>query len=166
MNKSKPSNVAQFDQNVFEQTLPQISHYYRQSLLSSSETIQWFNERLETKKLCLPLLGYANRALGNQLLSPRSKEGQLLRGALKRLGILKPSGHERLSGSALVLLHCGSALHAIYGERIGRCSGHCRRRQWLVFQSELEIYKPPPDLKTAYLMAISLQSKYEEANHA
>jgi hypothetical protein len=47
-------------------------------------------------------LGYANRTLGYRLPEKNRKDGAEMRGALQRLGILRPSGHEHFNGSVVV----------------------------------------------------------------
>lgn len=46
-------------------------------------------------------LGFADRTLGRQLPECNSASGSAVRGALRRVGLLKPSGHEYLRGCVI-----------------------------------------------------------------
>ena len=47
-------------------------------------------------------LGFANRTLGYRLPAKNRRAGADIRGRLQRLGVLRESGHEHLSGSLVV----------------------------------------------------------------
>jgi DNA primase len=65
-------------------------------------------------------LGYANRTLGYRLPAKNRKAGEELRGALQRLGVLRESGHEHLSGSLVVpVFDEHGAPVQLYGRKIG-----------------------------------------------
>ncbi len=81
-------------------------------------------------------LGYANRTLGYRLPAKNRKAGEQLRGSLQRLGILRESGHEHLSGS-LVIPVCdehGTTVQ-LYGRKI---------RVGLRTGTALHLYLPGP----------------------
>jgi DNA primase len=67
-------------------------------------------------------LGYANRTLGYRLPAATRKAGQALRGQLQRLGILRTSGHEHMSGSLVIPIFGqgdqGGELSQLYGRKI------------------------------------------------
>jgi DNA primase len=66
-------------------------------------------------------LGYANRTLGYRLPVKNLRAGAQLRGRLQRLGVLRESGHEHLSGSLVipVLDQAGDPVQ-LYGRKITR----------------------------------------------
>lgn len=166
MNNAIPQRVRQLDQRVLDHTLPQISHYYRQTLLSSFCALEFLKRQLNCEQPNFALLGYSNRTLGTCLPSARSKEGQMLRGSLKRLGILRASGHEHLCGSAIVMLHKGTRVLGMYGQRIGRCQSNACSNQWLVFDNDIDRRTLPCDLNAAYQLALSLAKMDCEVHHA
>lgn len=159
MNNAIPPKIAALDKQVYEQTLPQISQYYNETLLASRSAIQFVKKQLSCQEPNFELLGYADRTLGNYLPSPSSKEGQLLRGSLKRLGILRISGHERLCGCAIVLYRKDTQVLAMYGERIGLCQSYELKRQWLIFGKDLTEVELPRDFNHAYKLSLQMASE-------
>jgi DNA primase len=64
-------------------------------------------------------LGYADRTLGYRLPEKNRKAGEALRGQLQRLGVLRESGHEHLSGSLVIpILGEDGAVLGMYGRKI------------------------------------------------
>jgi DNA primase catalytic core len=101
--------------------LAQVVAFYHRSLLESPEALGYLQSRrvdhaeaLDTFKL-----GYANRTLGYRLPEKNRKDGAELRGALQRLGILRPSGHEHFNGSVVVPVFDESGRVAeMYGRKV------------------------------------------------
>ena len=118
--------------------LVQVIDYYHQALLGSPETLEYLKKRgiasgdaIRTFKL-----GYANRTLGYRLPAKNRVDGAAMRGQLQRIGILRESGHEHLSGSLVipVLSESGEVLEA-YGRKI---NDHLRAG------TPLHLYLPGP----------------------
>ena len=86
---------------------PEAKSYVEARGLDDAEMIEHFK------------LGYANRTLGYRLPLKTSREGAELRGQLVRLGVLRESGHELMSGSLVVpvLSEKGEVLE-MYGRKL------------------------------------------------
>jgi DNA primase len=84
--------------------LERVVGFYAQTLRESPQALDYLTERgLAHRELVERFrLGYANRTLGYRLPAKNRKAGGELRGALQRLGILRESGHEHLSGSLVI----------------------------------------------------------------
>jgi hypothetical protein len=80
--------------------------YYHQSLLGSERAMRFVAAlRFDDPGLVEHLyLGYADRTLGQQLPSDTTATGAAVRGMLRRLGLLKASGHEYLRGCVVLPL--------------------------------------------------------------
>jgi DNA primase catalytic core len=101
--------------------LIQVIEYYHETLLTSPEALDYLQRRgigteaaLETFKL-----GYANRTLGYRLPASNRVEGAALRGQLQRIGLMRDSGHEHLSGSIVIPVTAPSGeVTEVYGRKI------------------------------------------------
>jgi DNA primase len=84
--------------------LERVVGFYAQTLRESPQALDYLKERgLAHRELVERFrLGYANRTLGYRLPAKNRKAGGELRGALQRLGVLRGSGHEHLSGSLVI----------------------------------------------------------------
>jgi hypothetical protein len=66
-------------------------------------------------------LGYANRALGRRLPQSRTKSGDALRQTLRRIGILRESGHEHFRGCLVIpIVDENGVIVQVCGRRIGQ----------------------------------------------
>jgi len=66
-------------------------------------------------------LGFADRTLGYHLPGRTRKEGARVRARLQRLGVLRASGHEHLSGSLVVpVFDEDGQVAELYGRKITR----------------------------------------------
>jgi DNA primase len=77
--------------------------YYHEVLKSSDRALNFlrtigFDDPDLVNRL---YLGFSDRTLGQQLPEGRSTGGAAVRGALRRVGLLKPSGHEYLRGCVI-----------------------------------------------------------------
>ena len=88
----------------------QVVEYYHEQLLQSPEAMAYLEKRgvASGEAVSKFKLGFANRTLGYRLPAKNRKEGAAIRGALQRVGLLRPSGHEHLNGSIVF---------PIFGER-------------------------------------------------
>ena len=79
----------------------QVIEYYHEQLLQSPEAMAYLEKRgvASGEAVSKFKLGLANRTLGYRLPAKNRKEGAAIRGALQRIGLLRPSGHEHLNGS-------------------------------------------------------------------
>ena len=101
--------------------LGQVIDYYHQTLLGSAEALTYLRKRgigadeaIRTFKL-----GYANRTLGYRLPPKINVEGSVRRGQLQRIGILRESGHEHLTGSIVVpIISPSGEVTEVYGRKI------------------------------------------------
>lgn len=99
-----------------------IEHY--QSDLKQSEEAQAY---LKTLKLDAPdalellRVGFAGRTLGYRIPEKNRKAGKALRGQLRRLGLLRDTGHEHFTGCIVVpFLDDEGVVQQIYGHRVGK----------------------------------------------
>lgn len=64
-------------------------------------------------------LGFSDRSIGRLLPANETQEGDAMRGALQRLGVLKRNGHERFRGALVIpVLDTEGRVVDIYGRRI------------------------------------------------
>jgi DNA primase len=101
--------------------LSSVTAFYAQTARESSEVAAYLSKRgLDHPALMDRFrLGYANRTLGLCLPDKLLAAGAKVRGALQRLGVLKSSGHELLTGSLVVPVCDGSgAVVQLYGRKL------------------------------------------------
>lgn len=101
--------------------LGQVIGYYHQTLKESPEALGYLEKRGLTHPELIDRfrLGYANRTLGYRLPAMNRKAGAEIRGRLQKLGILRETGHEHLSGSLVVpILGEGGEVLGAYGRKI------------------------------------------------
>ncbi len=95
--------------------------YYHQTLVQDQEALEYLARRgLGDDRLIRHLrIGYANRTLGYRLPSRHSGAGKSLRARLESLGILRPTGHEHMSGSITVpVLDESGTVVNLYGRKV------------------------------------------------
>ena len=101
--------------------IEQVIAYYSDALLSSSRALEFLDIRgiYDEEAISRFRLGFSDRSLGLKLCELGQEEEGAARGALQRVGLLKPSGHEFLRGSLVFpfLDSDGSAVGA-YGRRV------------------------------------------------
>ncbi len=101
--------------------LVQVIDYYHQSLKESPEALGYLKARgLDHPELIESFrLGYANRTLGLRLPEKNRVAGGELRTRLRKVGILRESGHEHFNGSLVVPVmgESGEVLE-VYGRKI------------------------------------------------
>ena len=101
--------------------LGQVIGYYHQTLKENPEALGYLEKRGLTHPELVDRfqLGYANRTLGYRLPAMNRKAGAEIRGRLQKLGILRETGHEHLSGSLVVpILGEGGEVLGAYGRKI------------------------------------------------
>jgi DNA primase catalytic core len=101
--------------------LIQVIDYYHETLLQSPEALDYLKRRGIGSESALKTfkLGYANRTLGYRLPASNRVEGAALRGQLQRIGLLRDSGHEHLSGSIVIPVIAPSGeVTEVYGRKI------------------------------------------------
>ncbi len=102
--------------------LERVVGFYAQTLRDSPQALSYLESRgLRHRELVERFrLGYANRTLGYRLPAKNRKAGDQLRGALQRLGVLRSSGHEHLSGSLVIpVFDEHEAPVQLYGRKLG-----------------------------------------------
>ena len=89
-----------------ERKLQWVTDFYHRTLKRSEEGRAYLKGRGidDPEAIDRFKLGYANRTLGYELPHSRLKAGKARRGQLQRLGVLRKSGHEHLSGSVVIPL--------------------------------------------------------------
>ena len=98
-----------------------VVEHYHAALMESPEAVRY----LEARGLKHPevierfKLGYANRTLGYRIGGTVTREGREARERLQRLGVMRESGHEHLTGSVVIPLYDaeGRAVQ-LYGRKI------------------------------------------------
>ena len=131
---SSPLQVGADERELMERVVG----FYAQTLRESPQALEYLEGRglVHPELLDRFRLGYANRTLGYRLPAKNRKAGEQLRGSLQRLGVLRESGHEHLSGS-LVIPVCdehGTTVQ-LYGRKI---------RVGLRTGTALHLYLPGP----------------------
>ena len=99
-----------------------LDHYHR-TAKESPELLAYLESRgLSADLIDAFHLGFANRTLGYRLAAKVVHEGAVIRAQLTRLGILRESGHEHLTGSLVVpvLGEDGEVLE-LYGRKTTSC---------------------------------------------
>jgi DNA primase catalytic core len=101
--------------------LGRVVGFYERTLRESSEALGYLDRRgLRHPELVERFrLGYANRTLGYRLPQKNRQAGADLRGRLQRLGVLRESGHEHLSGSLVIpVLDVDGQVVQLYGRKV------------------------------------------------
>jgi DNA primase len=101
--------------------LSQVVTYYHEQLKQSPEALAYLESRgLNRPELIEHFqLGFANRTLGYHLPKKALKAGAEIRARLQRLGMLRESGHEHMSGSVVVpVFDAAGAVVQLYGRKI------------------------------------------------
>ena len=101
--------------------LSSVTAFYAQTARESSEVAAYLSKRgLDHPELMDHFrLGYANRTLGLILPDKQIASGAKVRGALQRLGVLRTSGHELLTGSLVVpVCDASGAVVQLYGRKL------------------------------------------------
>jgi DNA primase catalytic core len=101
--------------------LERVVSFYAQALKESQEALGY----LERRGLVHPevierfRLGYANRTLGYRLPAKNRQAGAEVRGRLQRLGVIRSSGHEHLTGSLVIpVMDADGGVVQLYGRKI------------------------------------------------
>ncbi len=95
-------------------------HYHR-ALISSERAISFLKEfNFATPEIITGLhIGYADRTLGFKFPDGRTPKGSALRGALIRLGLFRPTGHELFRGCVIFpLMETNGAVKGGFGFRL------------------------------------------------
>jgi DNA primase len=101
--------------------LGRVVGFYEQTLKASREALEYLERRgLVHRELVERFrLGYANRTLGYRLPAKNRQAGADIRGRLQRLGVLRSSGHEHLSGSLVFpVMDVDGGVVQLYGRKI------------------------------------------------
>ena len=123
---SKRSTVRKLD--VFAQAddadsavLGRVADYYQETLSKTPEALGYLRERglVHDELIDHFRLGYSDRSLGYRLPDRNRKVGEVLRGQLQRLGVLRESGHEHFRGSLVIpILGEAGEVVGMYGRKI------------------------------------------------
>jgi DNA primase catalytic core len=119
-----PLSLDADDHEIMRQTIG----YYQETLLKSGNAMTYLQERgLKHPDMIGSFrLGYADRTLGYRLPAKNRKTGEEIRTRLQKLGILRESGHEHLTGCIVFpVFNDAGQVTEIYGRRIA--SGGVRR---------------------------------------
>jgi len=120
--KSTTPKLALMDRSADDDVLmKQVVDYYHATLKESPEALSYLQKRgLESGEMIERFrLGFANRTLAYRLPSKNRKAGGELRGQLQRLGILRESGHEHMTGSLVIpIFDEAGRVTEMYGRKI------------------------------------------------
>jgi DNA primase catalytic core len=100
--------------------LKHVADFYHQTFLNDPKAMKYLEQRkcFHPEAVKLFRLGYANRTLGYRVPSTTA-EGKKLKAQLQRLGILRGSGHEHLTGSVVFpILDAQGNVAQMYGRKI------------------------------------------------
>jgi DNA primase len=101
--------------------LERVVGFYHQTLKESAEALGYLERRgLRHPELVERFrLGFANRTLGYRLPAKNRHAGADIRGRLQRLGVLRSSGHEHLTGSLVIpIVDADGVAVQLYGRKI------------------------------------------------
>jgi DNA primase catalytic core len=100
--------------------LKHVADFYHQTFLNDPKAMKYLEQRkcFHPEAVKLFRLGYANRTLGYRVPSTTA-EGKKLKAQLQRLGILRESGHEHLTGSVVFpIFDAQGNVAQMYGRKI------------------------------------------------
>lgn len=101
--------------------LNQVVGYYHETLKTVPEALAYLKGRGIDHPEAIDKfrLGYANRTLGLRLPNNQRVAGEKIRGQLERIGILRSSGHEHLTGSLVIpVMDESNNVTGLYGRKI------------------------------------------------
>jgi len=101
--------------------LAQVADYYHERLLKTPAALDYLEKRgLNNDELIRRFkLGFADRTLGLRLPNKNRSDGKEIRERLQKLGILRDSGHELLTGSLIVpIIDKSGGVAEMYGRKI------------------------------------------------
>jgi DNA primase len=100
--------------------LGQVIGFYADALGSSADALAFLARRkVSVEAAGVFRLGFADRTLGYRLPETNRKAGAEVRGRLRTLGIIRPSGHELFRGSLVVpVFDAAGDVAEIYGRKI------------------------------------------------
>jgi DNA primase catalytic core len=101
--------------------LAQVADYYHERLLQTPDALDYLEKRgLKNDELISRFkLGFADRTLGLRLPNKNRSDGKAIRERLQKLGILRDTGHELLTGSLTVPIFDQPGFAAeMYGRKI------------------------------------------------
>jgi DNA primase catalytic core len=102
--------------------LARVVDFYHRTLKLSPDALGYLERRgLQSAEMIEHFeLGFSNRTLGYRLPARTRKRGAAMREQLARLGVLRKTGHEHLSGSVVVpLFDAEGRVVQLYGRKIG-----------------------------------------------
>jgi DNA primase len=101
--------------------LERVVGFYAQTLKESPEALAYLERRglRHPELLDTFRLGFANRTLGYRLPQRNRQAGADIRGRLQRLGVIRSSGHEHLTGSLVIpIADADGVAVQLYGRKI------------------------------------------------
>ncbi len=120
--KSTTPKLATLERNADDDVLMrQVVDYYHATLKESPEALTYLQRRglVSGEMIERFKLGFANRTLAYRLPSKNRKVGDELRGQLQRIGILRESGHEHMTGSLVIpVFDEAGRVTEMYGRKI------------------------------------------------
>lgn len=171
MEYSESQPVLPYNSQVLQAQLyaDQAFSYYTEALLHSERGLEYLQQRrglIDPEAILALGIGFADRTLGKtQIPDGETREGGAIRGALQRLGLLKPSGHELFRGClTFPLVDASDHVVGAYGRLISEkahSGPHCHlwwgsgdagvfNRQALRDHSELILCKSPLEATTLW----------------
>ncbi len=118
--KQYASLVGDGEEVTDAQLLLRVADFYHQTFLNQPAAMQYLQKRgcFHPESVKHFRLGYANRTLAYRLPPEGTSAGKALRDRLQRLGILRESGHEHLTGCVVFPVLTTAGIGEMYGRRI------------------------------------------------
>jgi len=101
--------------------LERVVGFYAQALKESQEALGYLERRglVHVEVIDTFRLGFSNRTLGYRLPAKNRQAGAEIRGRLQRLGVIRSSGHEHLTGSLVIpVMDADGGVVQLYGRKI------------------------------------------------
>jgi hypothetical protein len=110
------------DQFVIEQYVPMMTEHYHKCLFDCPRPLDFVQHTLGISKNQINeyQIGYCDRSLCLDFPPPKSIDGIKFRGSLKRLALVRPSGHEAMRGCLTLPISDGDGPIGMFGLRYER----------------------------------------------
>lgn len=119
---SQKPRFCQFDYHQQDEYyLGLVLQHYQNSLLCSSRAKRFLIEQLGLGLSTAEKfgIGYCDRSLGHKLPPLETFDGERIRGALQRSGLIKGNGRERFRGALILPIHSENKVVDVFGYWIG-----------------------------------------------
>lgn len=110
------------DEFVIEQDVPLMADKYHQTIFQCPNPLAFVSNTLGISKEQIKehQIGFADGSLWEELPPPKTIDGQIFRGSLKRLALVTPKGHELMKGCITLPISDADGIVAMFGLRYDR----------------------------------------------